>query len=256
MLVLERPLGKRRLERLHSTAMGSTRRRRSAGTLLVGVISDTHGLLRPEALAALEGVDAIVHAGDIGGAGILDALRRIAPVVAVRGNNDRGAWAASLPEIAKTEIGGTRIWVVHDLSSLRAHLGRRGPSPATACGAHDHSLRAHLGRRGPSPATACGAHEHAELGKDPAFAGVAVVISGHSHSPRVERRGGLLFLNPGSAGPRRFRLPIAVARLHLGPAGPRAEIVELAVTGPARRSPARRRRGLDGARGPGAVSVR
>ena len=228
MLVLERPLGKGRLERLHSTAMGSTRRRRSAGTLLVGVISDTHGLLRPEALAALEGVDAIVHAGDIGSAGILDALRRIAPVVAVRGNNDRDAWAASLPEIAKTEIGGTRIWVVHDLSSLWAHLGRRGPSPATACG------------------------DHAELGKDPALAGVAVVISGHSHSPRVERREGLLFLNPGSAGPRRFRLPIAVARLHLGPAGPRAEIVELA----ARRSPARRRSGLDGARGPGAVSVR
>jgi predicted phosphodiesterase len=254
MLVLERPLGKGRLERLHSTAMGSTRRRRSAGTLLVGVISDTHGLLRPEALAALEGVDAIVHAGDIGSAGILDALRRIAPVVAVRGNNDRDAWAASLPEIAKTEIGGTRIWVVHDLSSLWAHLGRRGPSPATACGAHDHRLSARLGRRGPSPATACG--DHAELGKDPALAGVAVVISGHSHSPRVERREGLLFLNPGSAGPRRFSLPIAVARLHLGPAGPRAEIVELAVTGPARRSPARRRSGLDGARGPGAVSVR
>ena len=211
MLVLERPLGKRRLERLHSTAMGSTRRRRSAGTLLVGVISDTHGLLRPEALAALEGVDAIVHAGDIGSAGILDALRCIAPVVAVRGNNDRDAWAASLPEIAKTEIGGTRIWVVHDLSTL---------------------------------------------GKDPALMGVAVVISGHSHSPRVERREGLLFLNPGSAGPRRFSLPIAVARLHLGRAGPRVEIVELAVTGPARRSAARRRSGLDGARGPGAVSVR
>jgi uncharacterized protein len=200
----------------------------------VGVISDTHGLLRPEAVAALEGVDAIVHAGDIGSAGILDALRCIAPVVAVRGNNDRDAWAASLPEIAKTEIGGTRIWVVHDLSSLWAHLGRRGPSPATACGAHKLS----------------------DLGKDRALAGVAVVISGHSHSPRVERREGLLFLNPGSAGPRRFRLPIAVARLHLGPAGPRAEIVELAVTGPARRSPARRRRGLDGARSPGAVSVR
>jgi uncharacterized protein len=232
MLVLERPLGKQRLERLHSTAMRSTRRRRSAGTLLVGVISDTHGLLRPEALAALEGVDAIVHAGDIGSAGILDALRRIAPVVAVRGNNDRDAWAASLPEIAKTEIGGTRIWVVHDLSSLWARLGRRGPSPATACGAHYR------------------------LGKDPALAGVAVVIAGHSHNPRVERREGLLFLNPGSAGPRRFSLPIAVARLHLGPAGPRAEIVELAVAGPARRPTARRRRGLDGARGPGAVSVR
>ena len=177
----------------------------------MGVISDTHGLLRPEALAALEGVDAIVHAGDIGSAGILDALRRIAPVVAVRGNNDRDAWAASLPELAKTEIGGTRIWVVHDVN---------------------------------------------DLGKDPALAGVAVVISGHSHSPRVERRKGLLFLNPGSAGPPRFSLPIRVARPHLGPAGPRAEIVELAVTGPSRRSPARRRSGLDGARGPGAVSVR
>jgi len=193
--------------------MGSIRRRRSASArpLIVGVISDTHGLLRPEALAALEGVDAIVHGGDIGGAEILDALRRIAPVVAVRGNNDRDAWAASLPEIAKTEIGGTCIWVVHVLAELR---------------------------------------------EDPTRAGVAVVISGHSHSPRVDRRQGVLFLNPGSAGPRRFSLPIAVARLHLGPAGPRAEIVELAVAAPVRRSPARRRRGLDGARGPGAVSVR
>jgi putative phosphoesterase len=191
--------------------MRSTRRRRSAGARLVGVISDTHGLLRPEALAALEGADAIVHAGDIGSAGILDALRRLAPVIAVRGNNDRDAWAASLPEIAKTEIGGLRIWVVHDL---------------------------------------------AELAEDPARAGVAVVISGHSHRPRVERREGLLFLNPGSAGPRRFSLPIAVARLRLGPAGPRAQIVELTVAGPVQRPPARRRRGLDGARGPGAVSVR
>ena len=189
--------------------MGSIRRRRSAGPLIVGVISDTHGLLRPEALTALEGVDAIVHAGDIGSAAILDALRRIAPVVAVRGNNDRDAWAASLPEIVKTEIGGVRIWVVHNLQELAAN-------PASA----------------------------------------NVVISGHSHCPRVERRDGLLFLNPGSAGPRRFSLPIAVARIHLAPTGPRAEIVELAVAGPAPRPPARRRRGLDGARGPGAVSVR
>jgi putative phosphoesterase len=93
-------------------------RRKGSGSLVVGVISDTHGLLRPEAVAALEGVDAIVHAGDIGSAEILDALRRIAPVLAVRGNNDRDAWAASLPDIAKTEIGGTRIWVVHDLKEL------------------------------------------------------------------------------------------------------------------------------------------
>jgi uncharacterized protein len=186
-------------------------RRKGSGSLVVGVISDTHGLLRPEAVAALEGVDAIVHAGDIGSAEILDALRRIAPVLAVRGNNDRDAWAASLPEIAKTEIGGTRIWVVHDLK---------------------------------------------ELAEDPASANVSVVISGHSHCPRIERRAGLLLLNPGSAGPRRFSLPVAVARLHLAPAGPRAEIVELAVTGQPRRPRPRRRRGLDGARGPGAVSVR
>src|SRR5262245_54807644 len=211
MLVLERPLGKRRLPRLHSTAMRRMRGRPRVRGLVVGVISDTHGLLRPEALAALKGADAIVHAGDIGSAEILDTLRRIAPVVAVRGNNDRDAWASSLPEIAKTEIGGIRIWIVHDL---------------------------------------------AELAEDPPRAGVAVVISGHSHQPRVERRAGLLFLNPGSAGPRRFNLPIAVARLRLGTSGPRAEIVELAVAGPARRPPDRRRRGLDGARGPGAVSVR
>jgi uncharacterized protein len=186
-------------------------RRKGSGSLVVGVISDTHGLLRPEAVASLEGVDAIVHAGDIGSAEILDALRRIAPVLAVRGNNDRDAWAASLPDIAKTEIGGTRIWVVHDLK---------------------------------------------ELAEDPASANVSVVISGHSHCPRIERREGLLLLNPGSAGPRRFSLPVAMARLHLAPAGPRAEIVELAVAGPARRPRAPRRRGLDGTRGPGAVSVR
>ena len=177
----------------------------------MGVISDTHGLLRPEAVAALEGMDAIVHAGDIGGAEILDALRRMAPLVAVRGNNDRDAWAASLPEIAKMEIGGTRIWVVHDLKALA---------------------------------------------EDPASANVSIVISGHSHCPRIERRAGLLLLNPGSAGPRRFSLPVAVARLYLAPARPRAEIVELAVAAQPRRPRPRRRRGLDGARGPGAVSVR
>jgi len=167
-------------------------RRRGAGSPLVGVISDTHGLLRPEAVAALAGVDTIVHAGDIGSAEILDALRRIAPVIAVRGNNDRDAWAAALPEIARLEIGETRIWVVHDLK---------------------------------------------ELAEDPASAGVGVVISGHSHRPR-------------------FSLPVAVARLHLAPAGPRAEIVELAVAGPGRGSRPTRRRGLDGARGTGAVSAR
>jgi putative phosphoesterase len=149
---------------------------------VVGVISDTHGLLRPEAVAALARVDLIVHAGDIGSAAVLEALRQIAPVVAVRGNNDRGPWAASLPEIARTEVSGIRLCVVHDLKQLRT---------------------------------------------DPASDGIDVVIHGHSHRPSVERRERLLVLNPGSAGPRRFTLPIAVARLRVGPAGLRAEIVEL-----------------------------
>ena len=197
MLVPERPLGKRRLERLHSTGMErSARRRRASGTTVVGVIADTHGLLRPEAVAALAFVDLIVHAGDIGSAALLDALATIAPVLAVRGNNDRGRWAAALPETVTTEIAGVRLHVVHDLKTLRG---------------------------------------------DPAALGVDVVISGHSHKPRVEHRSGLLLLNPGSAGPRRFSLPIAVARLSLRRSGARAEIVEL-------------QRGLDGAKVRGAVS--
>jgi len=197
MLVPERPLGKRRLERLHSTVMErGARRRRASGTTVVGVIADTHGLLRPEAVAALASVDLIVHAGDIGSAALLDELATIAPVVAVRGNNDRDRWAAALPETVTTEISGVRLHVVHDLKTLRGDLARLG---------------------------------------------VHVIISGHSHRPSVERRSGLLLLNPGSAGPRRFSLPIAVARLRLGRSGLRAEIVEL-------------RRGLDGAKVRGAVS--
>jgi len=186
MLVPRPPLGKARLQRLHSTAMRQRARAVTPGAV-VGVISDTHGLLRPEAVAALAGVDVIVHAGDIGSAAVLEALRQIAPVIAVRGNNDRESWAASLPEIVKTKVGGIRLCVVHDLK----HLGR-----------------------------------------DPASAGVDVVISGHSHRPSVERRARLLLLNPGSAGPGRFTLPVAVARLHVGPAGLRAEIVELDATRP------------------------
>jgi len=180
------------------------RPREATSRAVVGVISDTHGLLRPAAVAALAGVDMIVHAGDIGSAAILDELGKIAPVVAVRGNNDREAWAASVPETVTTALAGVRLCVVHDLKSLRG---------------------------------------------DPASQGVDVVISGHSHRPSIERRSGVLLLNPGSAGPRRFTLPIAVARLHLGPGGPRAEIVELDVAGG-------RRRGLDGTRDPGAVSPR
>ena len=213
MLVPERALGKRRLERLHSTVMErSTPRRRASETAVVGVIADTHGLLRPEAVAALASVDLIVHAGDIGSAALLDELATIAPVVAVRGNNDRDRWAAALPESVTTEIAGARLHVVHDLKTLRA---------------------------------------------DPAGLGVQVIISGHSHKPSVEHRSGVMLLNPGSAGPRRFTLPIAVARLSLGPAGARAQIVELDVATAAPVHPRVPRRGdLDGAKARGAVSPR
>jgi len=148
----------------------------------IGVISDTHGLLRPQALAALRGSDHIVHAGDIGDASILAALREIAPLTAVRGNNDRAAWAAGLPETAVLEIGDMRIGVVHDLGAA----------------AFD------------------------------AAAGVQVIVSGHSHKPLVQERAGVLFVNPGSAGPRRFRLPIAVAELLVsgGSASARIELLE------------------------------
>ncbi len=132
------------------------------------MISDTHGLLRAQALDALRGCDLIVHAGDIGDAAILQELSALAPTHAVRGNNDRDAWARSIPLTAIVEIGALRLYVLHDLS---------------------------------------------ELDIDPAVEGYAAVISGHSHKPHAERREGVLYLNPGSAGPRRFRLPIAVAKL-------------------------------------------
>lgn len=147
--------------------------------LTIGVLSDTHGLVRPEALAALAGVCHIVHAGDIGGPDVLAALQAIAPVTAVRGNNDHGAFAASLPERATVTLAGLVLHVVHDLG---------------------------------------------ELAIDPVRAGVAVVIAGHSHRPRIERVAGVLHLNPGSAGPRRFRLPVTLARLF---ADGQAELVEL-----------------------------
>jgi putative phosphoesterase len=152
------------------------------GGALVGVISDTHGLVRPEVLRALEGVDHILHAGDVGGAGVLDVLRELAPVTAVRGNVDRGAWASELPETEVLEVAGACVYVLHD----------RG-----------------------------------RLDLDPVAAGFHAVVCGHSHRPSVESEGGVLYLNPGSAGPRRFRLPIALARLSID--GPRleAEIVEL-----------------------------
>lgn len=152
----------------------------------IGVISDTHGLLRPEALTALMGVERIIHAGDIGSPSILERLQTIAPVIAVRGNNDKGAWAEAIPESLLIEVRGHSIHVLHDLALIDL---------------------------------------------SPAAAGIAVVISGHSHKPQVTEREGVLFVNPGSAGPRRFRLPIAVAKLHVGNKSVHAEIIELRLPG-------------------------
>ena len=151
-------------------------------SVLIGVISDTHNLLRPEALAVLKRSDLILHAGDVCRPEVLEELGRIAPVVAVRGNNDRGAWARRLPVSRTVEVGGFRIHVLHDLK---------------------------------------------ELDVDPRAEGFHAVVSGHSHRPRAERKDGVLFLNPGSAGPRRFTLPVAVARLSVGKRGLRARIVEV-----------------------------
>lgn len=153
---------------------------RRRDTARIGVISDTHGLLRPEALRTLRGVDLIVHAGDVGSTEVLDGLRAIAPVVAVRGNNDRGRWARSLRAMETFAVAGVRFHVIHDVK---------------------------------------------ELGSVPA--GVGAVIAGHSHRPNILRRDGVLFLNPGSAGPRRFTLPVSVATLSLRDGRARARIVEL-----------------------------
>jgi putative phosphoesterase len=154
----------------------------SAGRVSVGLISDTHGLLRPEALEALRGSRHIVHAGDIGDPAVLEALARIAPVTAVRGNNDKGSWARKLRETEVLELGRTRLYVIHNLS---------------------------------------------ELALDPAAAGIHVVVAGHSHRPAEELRDGVLYVNPGSAGPRRFTLPIALGELQISGARVRARIREL-----------------------------
>jgi len=149
----------------------------------VGVISDTHGLVRDEALAALRDSDIILHAGDIGSPDVLHALERIAPTYAVRGNNDRDEWGRSLPLTEVVELGAHLVYLLHDI---------------------------------------------ADLDVDPAAAGFRAVIYGHSHKPGIEQREGVLYLNPGSAGPRRFRLPIAVARMRVSDEGLQAELVELA----------------------------
>jgi putative phosphoesterase len=151
---------------------------------VVGLISDTHGLLRPEAVEALRGVVAIVHAGDVGDPEILAELERVAPVTAVRGNVDRGDLARRLPASAMLTVEGASIYALHILD---------------------------------------------DLDLDPKTAGFHVVVYGHTHEPVVRVRRDVLYVNPGSAGPRRFRLPVTVARLTVGEGAPRAEIVELAV---------------------------
>jgi putative phosphoesterase len=148
----------------------------------IGLISDTHGLLRPEAVAALRGSELILHAGDVGDPHILDTLRAIAPVVAIRGNVDTEAWARKLPQTEVVTVAGVTFYILHDLNRLDL-------SPETS--------------------------------------GFGVVLSGHSHKPLQEIRRGVLYLNPGSAGPRRFTLPITVARLDLKVQPYNAEIISL-----------------------------
>lgn len=143
--------------------------------ITAGLISDTHGLLRPEALAALNGVDHIIHAGDVGRASILDALRDIAPLTVVRGNVDGGAWAEALPADVRVSLDNCNVYILHNL---------------------------------------------ADLSIEPQAADIQVVIYGHTHKPAVERRAGVLYVNPGSAGPRRFALPISLGYLRISGNGP------------------------------------
>jgi hypothetical protein len=150
----------------------------------IGIISDTHGLLRSEALAILQGCERIIHAGDVGKPEVLQRLNELAPITAVRGNNDKGAWAEALPISASVTVGQVSIYLIHDL---------------------------------------------AELPVDPVAAGIRVVISGHSHKPSIQESDGVLYLNPGSAGPRRFKLPVTVAELIINNAKVEARIVELRV---------------------------
>jgi uncharacterized protein len=150
--------------------------------ILIGVISDTHGLLRPEAIEALRQAEHIVHAGDVGSPEILEKLAAIAPVTAVRGNIDKSAWSRTLPETAVLELGGISIYILHDL---------------------------------------------AQLDLKPKAAGFAAVVSGHSHVPKKETRDGVLYFNPGSAGPRRFKLPVSIGKLILEDGAVRGELLDL-----------------------------
>jgi putative phosphoesterase len=152
----------------------------------IGLISDTHGLLRSEAMEALRGAELIIHAGDVGKPEILEALRKVAPVVAVRGNVDTAPWAQALPETAVAEAGSVLIYIVHDVKALDLN---------------------------------------------PAAAGFHIVVSGHSHKPGKTERGGVIYINPGSAGPRRFQLPVTVAILRLDRTPWEVEFVDLEESG-------------------------
>ena len=149
---------------------------------LLGVISDTHGLIRPEGIEALQGVEMILHAGDIGNQQVLDKLNEIAPVTAVRGNNDKDEWARSLPDWDVVEVGNVSIYMLHNLN---------------------------------------------EIDISPSGAGFQVIVSGHSHKPSVSEQRGVLYVNPGSAGPRRFALPVSVAHLEIVNDKAEARIIEL-----------------------------
>lgn len=149
---------------------------------LVGVISDTHGLLRPEAVATLQGSDYIIHAGDVGDPAILKRLKEIAPVTAVRGNVDRGSWAKKILETNVLEINGLSIYVLHDLN---------------------------------------------QLDLNPEAAGFSAVVSGHSHMPKQETKNGVLYFNPGSAGPKRFKLPVTVGRIRIQDGKLHGEILQI-----------------------------
>ncbi len=150
--------------------------------MLLGIVSDTHGLLRPEALTALDGCNGIIHAGDLGKVEVYERLSRIAPTVAIRGNVDREPWAKRFPETLEISVGGIKTYVLHDL-----HV----------------------------------------LAFDPVVKNVDLVISGHSHHPVIKEQAGVLYVNPGSAGPRRFSLPVTLVRLEIGPDALRAELIDV-----------------------------
>ena len=150
----------------------------------IGLVSDTHGLVRPEALAALRGSEVIIHAGDIGKPEVLDSFSSIAPVIAIKGNNDRDLWAKKIPDVLHLKINGIKIQVIHNVNELEA---------------------------------------------DPSHDGFRAIVSGHSHKPGLVTRDGILFINPGSAGPRRFRLPIAIGKLWIEQGKVEAKIIEIEI---------------------------